>query len=67
MSSDSGSDLPYEVFVQLAAATGLDTSDTERMADLQGRVQLMRTGIRSLYEIDVDDSESPSAFIPATE
>jgi hypothetical protein len=56
-----------ELFLQMAAEAGLDTSDTARMADLHGRVNLMRSGNNRLYEIDVSDAESPSAFVPASE
>ena len=53
-----------EGFLQSAAAAGLDTSDTERMADLQRRVAMMRQGLARLNEIDVAGAESPSVFVP---
>ena len=64
MSSDADSQIPLELFLQMAAGVGLDTSDTERMEDLRRRVGIMRVGFGSLYEIDVSGVESPSAFIP---
>ena len=67
MSSNASSELSMELFLQMAAEAGLDTSDTARMADLHGRVNLMRSGNNRLYEIDVSDAESPSAFVPASE
>ena len=67
MSTESAAESPLDAFLRVAAAAGLDTSDVERMEDLHRRVQMMRSGISSLYEIDVSDAESPSAFIAAAE
>ncbi len=67
MSTESAAECPLDAFLQVAAAAGLDTSDVERMEDLRRRVQMMRSGISILYEIDVSDAESPSAFIAAAE
>ena len=55
-----------EAFRRLAEAAGLDTSDPERMEDLQQRVTLMRQGLARIYEIDVSGAESPSAFVPSS-
>ena len=57
-------DLPDENFLRQAEAAGLDTSNPEKMADLQRRVALMRQGLARIYEIDVSGAESPSAFVP---
>ena len=65
MSTDSESAAIEQAFLKAAADNGLDTSDTERMADLRRRVALMRQGLERLYEIDVAGSESPSVFVPA--
>ena len=54
-----------DAFVRQAAAAGIDTSDPERMNDLQHRVSLMRAGLARLNEIDVAGAESPSVFVPA--
>ena len=64
MPSDNDSTISEEAFLRIAAANGLDTSDRERMADLRGRVRLMRQGLERLYEIDVAGAESPSVFVP---
>lgn len=64
MSGDNDSAISEQAFLRVAAANGLDTSDRERMADLRGRVLLMRQGLDRLYEIDVSGSESPSVFVP---
>ena len=65
MSIASNPPAPDAAFLLTAQAAGLDTSDAERMADLQRRVSLMRAGLARVYEIDVSDAESPSAFVPA--
>ena len=65
MSTDSESAAIEQAFLKAAADNGLDTSDTERMADLRRRVALMRQGLARLYEIDVAGAESPSVFVPA--
>ena len=65
MSTDAFSEMTDEAFLIVAAGHGLDTSDTERMADLRRRVALMRQGLARLYEIDVAGAESPSVFVPA--
>lgn len=65
MSTDAYSAMTEDAFLRLAADHGLDTSDTERMADLRRRVALMRQGLARLNEIDVAGAESPSVFIPA--
>ena len=65
MSTDSDSTAIEQAFLQAAADNGLDTCDTERMADLRRRVALMRQGLERLYEIDVAGAESPSVFVPA--
>ena len=65
MFSDNYGAMPADVFRQTAAATGLDTSDEARMADLQRRVALMRQGLARLNEIDVAGAESPSVFVPS--
>ena len=44
MSTDSESTAIEQAFLKAAADNGLDTSDTERMADLRRRVALMRQG-----------------------
>lgn len=67
MSTESAAEFSLDAFLRMAAAAGLDISDAERMEDLHRRVQMMRSGISSLYEIDVSDAESPSAFIAASE
>ncbi len=54
-------------FLRLAEANGLDTTDRERMADLQRRVALMRQGLERLYEVEVAGAESPSVFVPERE
>ena len=64
MSDDNGSAISEQAFLRVAAANGLDTSDEERMADLHGRVSLMRQGLQRVYEIDVSGAESPSVFVP---
>ena len=64
MSGDNDSAISERAFLRIAAANGLDTSDQERMADLRGRVSLMRQGLERLYEIDVSGAESPSVFVP---
>jgi len=64
MSGDNDSAISEQVFLRVAAANGLDTADQERMADLRGRVSLMRQGLGRLYEIDVSGAESPSVFVP---
>lgn len=64
MPNDNDSPAGSESFLRVAAATGLDTSDPERMADLHRRVTLMREGLARIYEIDVAGSESPSVFVP---
>ena len=64
MSGDNDSAISEQAFLRVAAANGLDTSDEERMADLRGRVSLMRQGLRRVYEIDVSGAESPSVFVP---
>ena len=64
MPGDNDSNISEEAFLKIAAANGLDTSDGERMADLRGRVALMRQGLERLYEIDVSGAESPSVFVP---
>ena len=64
MPADNDPIISEQAFLRLAAATGLDTSDRERMADLRGRVSLMRQGLDRLYEIDVSGTESPSVFVP---
>ena len=64
MPGDNDSTISEEAFLRIAAANGLDTSDRERMADLRGRVRLMRQGLERLYEIDVAGAESPSVFVP---
>ena len=64
MSGDNDSAVSEQAFLRIAAANGLDTSDEDRMADLRGRVALMRQGLARLYEIDVAGAESPSVFIP---
>ena len=64
MPDDNDSTISEEAFLRIAAANGLDTSDRERMADLRGRVRLMRQGLERLYEIDVAGVESPSVFVP---
>ena len=64
MSTNSGSPLAEGGFFRVAQAAGLDTSDTEAMADLRRRVTLMREGLARLYEIDVSGAESPAAFVP---
>ena len=65
MFTDNYGAMPADVFRQTAAATGLDTSDEARMADLQRRVALMRQGLARLNEIDVAGAESPSVFVPS--
>ena len=65
MSTDSESAAIEQAFLKAAADHGLDTSDTERMADLRRRVALMRQGLARLYEIDVAGAESPSVFVPS--
>ena len=65
MSTDSDSTAIEQAFRQAAADNGLDTSDTQRMADLRRRVTLMRQGLARLNEIDVAGAESPSVFVPA--
>lgn len=65
MPSDAEYTNDEEAFLRVAAANGLDTSDTERMADLRSRVALMRQGLTRVYEIDVSGAESPSVFVPA--
>ena len=65
MSTDSESTAIEQAFLKAAAVNGLDTSDTERMADLRRRVVLMRQGLERLNEIDVAGAESPSVFVPA--
>lgn len=65
MPSDAEYTNDEEAFLRVAAANGLDTSDTERMADLRSRVTLMRQGLTRVYEIDVSGAESPSVFVPA--
>ncbi len=65
MSNDVDSTISEQAFLRVAAAQGLDTSDEERMADLRGRVALMRQGLARVYEIDVTRAESPSVFVPA--
>ena len=67
MSGENNSAISEQAFLRVAAANGLDTSDQERMADLRGRVSLMRQGLERLYEIDVSGAESPSVFIPERE
>ncbi len=64
MSGDNDSAISEQAFLRVAAANGLDTSDKERMADLRGRVSLMRQGLQRVYEIDVSGAESPSVFVP---
>ena len=64
MSTDTNPDSSEQAFLRVAAACGLDTTDTERMGDLRSRVALMRQGLARLYEIDVAGSESPSVFVP---
>ena len=64
MSGDNDSAISEQAFLRVAAANGLDTSDEERMADLRGRVSLMRQGLQRMYEIDVSGAESPSVFVP---
>ena len=64
MPGDNDSNISEEAFLTIAAANGLDTSDRERMADLRGRVRLMRQGLARVYEIDVSGAESPSVFVP---
>lgn len=64
MSGDNDSAISEQAFLRVAAANGLDTSDQERMADLRGRVSLMRQGLQRVYEIDVSGAESPSVFVP---
>jgi len=64
MSSDAENPNDEQAFLRVAAAFGLDTSDAERMADLRGRVALMRQGLARVYEIDVSGAESPSVFVP---
>ncbi len=64
MSGDNDSAISEQAFLRVAAANGLDTSDEERMADLRGRVSLMRQGLQRVYEIDVSGAESPSVFVP---
>ena len=64
MSNDVDSTISEQAFLRVAAAQGLDTSDEERMADLRGRVALMRQGLARVYEIDVSGAESPSVFVP---
>lgn len=64
MSTDRETPLSETGFLRVAVAAGLDTSDTEAMADLRRRVNLMREGLSRLYEIDVSGAESPSAFVP---
>lgn len=64
MSGDNDSAISKQAFLRIAAANGLDTSDQGRMADLRGRVSLMRQGLQRLYEIDVSGAESPSVFVP---
>ncbi|MDE2786377.1 MAG: hypothetical protein OXL37_06900 [Chloroflexota bacterium] len=66
MATDSDSAGFGEGFLRMAQALGLDVSDEERGKDLARRVALMREGLARLYEIDVSDAESPSAFIPST-
>ena len=65
MSIDSDPAALEQAFLKAAADNGLNTSDTERMADLRRRVALMRQGLARLYEIDVAGAESPSVFVPA--
>ncbi len=65
MSTDSDSTAIEQAFLRAAAENGLDTSDTQRMADLRQRVALMRQGLARLDEIDVAGAESPSVFVPA--
>ena len=65
MSTDSDSTAIEQAFLKAAADHGLDASDTERMADLRRRVELMRQGLARLNEIDVAGAESPSVFVPA--
>ena len=65
MSTDSESAAIEQAFLKAAADNGLDTSDTERMADLRRRVALMRQGLARLYEIDIAGVESPSVFVPS--
>lgn len=64
MPADNESAISEEAFLRIAAANGLDISDRDRMADLRGRVSLMRQGLERLYEIDVSGAESPSVFVP---
>ena len=67
MSGENNSAISEQAFLRIAAANGLDTSDQEHMADLRGRVSLMRQGLERLYEIDVSGAESPSVFVPERE
>lgn len=67
MSGENNSAISEQAFLRIAAATGLDISDREHMADLRGRVSLMRQGLERLYEIDVSGAESPSVFVPERE
>ena len=64
MPADNDSEITERAFLRVAAASGLDTSDEDRMHDLRGRVALMRQGLARLYEIDVSGAESPSVFVP---
>ena len=64
MPGDNDSTISEEAFLRIAAANGLDTSDRDRIADLRGRVALMRQGLERLYEIEVSGAESPSVFVP---
>lgn len=67
MSGENNSAISEQAFLRIAAANGLDISDQEHMADLRGRVSLMRQGLERLYEIDVSGAESPSVFVPERE
>ena len=64
MSTDTGTRASEGDFLWVAQSAGLDTSDSEAMADLCRRVTMMREGLARLYEIDVSGAESPSAFVP---
>ena len=66
MSTNDAVEMSYEVFLRVAAGAGLDVSDAERMEDMHRRVTMMRSGLARVFEVDVRNAESPSAFIAET-